>query len=157
MNEPIVPGEKPATDWLAAEFFGKHYVQRIALDLAGRRQTEVAKSWVAELASAIRQVDDRHMITVGVIPWAYEFKNAKPLFYSPEAGGPLDFVSVHFYPKSNDIPAALAALQRLRGRQAARGRRVLPATLFGRRSRAIHRRFTQPRRWLDQLLLGRNA
>ncbi len=111
MNEPVVPGEKPATDWLAAEFFGKHYVQRIALDLAGRTQTEVAKSWVAELTAAIRQVDDRHMITVGVIPWAYEFKNAKPLFYSPEAGGPLDFVSVHFYPKSNDIPAALAALR----------------------------------------------
>jgi len=111
MNEPVVPGAKPETDWLAGEFFGKHYVQRIALDLAGRMQTEVARSWVAELASAIRTVDDRHMITVGVIPWAYEFKNAKPLFYSPEAGGPLDFVSVHFYPKANDIPAALTALR----------------------------------------------
>jgi cellulase (glycosyl hydrolase family 5) len=111
MNEPVVPGAKPETDWLAAEFFGKHYVQRIALDLAGRKQTEVARSWAAELTSAIRQVDERHLITVGVIPWAYEFKNAKPLFYSPEAGGPLNFVSVHFYPKSNDIPAALTALR----------------------------------------------
>jgi hypothetical protein len=111
MNEPVVPGEKPATDWLAAGFSGKHFVQRIALDLTGRTQTEVAKSWIAELTAAIRRVDDRHMITVGVIPWAYEFKNAKPLFYSPEVGGPLDFVSVHFYPKSNDIPAALAALR----------------------------------------------
>jgi hypothetical protein len=111
MNEPVIPGDKPATDWLAAEFFGKHYVQRIALALAGRSQAEVAKAWVAELTSAIRTVDDRHMITVGVIPWAYEFKNARPLFYSPEARGPLDFVSVHFYPKANDIPAALAALR----------------------------------------------
>jgi len=111
MNEPVVPGEKPETDWLAGDFFGKHYVQRIALDLAGRSQTEVAKTWVAELTSAIRAVDNRHLITVGVIPWAYEFKNAKRLFYSHEAGGPLDFVSVHFYPKANDIPAALAALR----------------------------------------------
>ena len=39
------------------------------------------------------------MITVGVIPWAQVFKGAKPLFYSPEVGGPLDFVSVHFYPE----------------------------------------------------------
>ncbi|HEY3392603.1 MAG TPA: hypothetical protein VGK58_07840, partial [Lacipirellulaceae bacterium] len=65
----------------------------------------------AELTSAIRQIDDRHMITVGVIPWAYVFKGAKPLFCSPEVGGPLDFVSVHFYPKQNDVAGALAALR----------------------------------------------
>jgi hypothetical protein len=111
MNEPILPGAKAETDWLAQEFGGKHFVQRIALDLAGRSQTEVAKAWVTQLTSAIREVDDRHMITVGVIPWAYEFKSAKPLFYSPEVGGPLDFVSVHFYPRQNDVAGALAALR----------------------------------------------
>lgn len=111
MNEPVVPGAKPETDWLADEFFGKHYVQRIALDLAGRTQTEVAKSWVAAMTSAIRTFDDRHMITVGVIPWALEFKGAKPLFYSPEVGAPLNFVSVHFYPKKDDVAGALAALR----------------------------------------------
>jgi hypothetical protein len=66
---------------------------------------------VAELTTAIRAIDRRHMITVGVIPWAYVFKGAKPLFYSPEVGGPLDFASVHFYPKQNDVAAALAALR----------------------------------------------
>ena len=110
MNEPILPGEQPEVDWLADDFAGKHFVQRISLDLAGRTQRDVAKAWVHELISAIREVDDRHLITVGVIPWAYVFKNAKPLFYSPQIGGHLDFVSVHFYPKHGDVAGALAAL-----------------------------------------------
>ncbi|HYW79122.1 MAG TPA: cellulase family glycosylhydrolase, partial [Thermoguttaceae bacterium] len=56
MNEPILPGKQPETDWLAGEFGGKHFVQRIALDLAGRTRTEVARDWVAQMASAIREV-----------------------------------------------------------------------------------------------------
>jgi hypothetical protein len=111
MNEPVVPGKKAETDWLVGSFGDKHFVQRIALDLAGRSQADVAKAWVAQLTTAIREVDKRHLITVGVIPWAYVFPNAKPLFYSPEVGKPLDFVSVHFYPKPNDVAGALAALQ----------------------------------------------
>ena len=111
MNEPILPGDQAETEWLAGELGGKHFVQRIALDLAGRSQTEIAKAWVGGLASAIREVDDRHLITVGEIPWALEFKGAKSVFHSPDVGGPLDFVSVHFYPKQNDVAGALAALR----------------------------------------------
>ncbi|HEY3392694.1 MAG TPA: cellulase family glycosylhydrolase, partial [Lacipirellulaceae bacterium] len=101
MNEPVLPGENPETEWLAGAFGDKHFVQRIALDLAGRTRADVAKAWVANLTAAIREVDDRHMITVGVIPWAHVFKGAKPLFHSAEVGAPLDFVSVHFYPKKD--------------------------------------------------------
>ena len=72
--------------------------------------SEVARDWVKQLTSAIREVDDRHMITVGVIPWAQVFKGAKPLFYATEVGEPLDFVSVHFYPKAGEVPEALTAL-----------------------------------------------
>ena len=111
MNEPVLPGEKAETEWLAGEFGGKHFVQRIALDLSGRTRTEVAGAWVAELTAAIREIDDCHLVTVGVIPWAHVFKNARPLFYSPEVGGPLDFVSVHFYPEQNGVARALAALR----------------------------------------------
>ena len=111
MNEPILPGEKPEVEWLAADFAGMHFVQRIALDLAGRTQREVAKAWVHELTSTIREVDGRHLITVGVIPWNYVFKNAKPLFYSPQVSDHLDFVSVHFYPQHGDVAGALAALR----------------------------------------------
>ena len=110
MNEPILPGKKKATDWLAGEFGGKHFVQRIALDLDGRTRQQVAKAWVDKLVTAIRRHDQRHMITVGVIPWALTFPGAKPLFYAPEVGAKLDFVSVHFYPKTGEVDKALKAL-----------------------------------------------
>jgi hypothetical protein len=112
MNEPILPGaNKVETAWLAKPLGDKHFVQRISLDLAGRSREEVAKAWVETLAAAIRDVDKRHMITVGVIPWAHYFPGAKPLFYSPEVGRRLDFVSVHFYPKRGEVQKALDALR----------------------------------------------
>ena len=112
MNEPIIGGDGKA-DWLPGEpFGGKHFVQRITIDKRGRSDQEIATTWVAKLASSIRSVDRRHMLTVGVIPWAQVFKGAKPLFHGPEAGRPLDFVSVHFYPKgSADLEESLAALK----------------------------------------------
>jgi len=110
MNEPILPGKKKETEWLTGELGGKYFVQRISLDLAGRTRAEVAKLWVDKMTGAIREVDRRHMITVGVIPWALSFKGAKPLFYSPEVGESLDFVSVHFYPRKGEVDTALKAL-----------------------------------------------
>jgi hypothetical protein len=111
MNEPILPGEKGESEWLGKPLGDKHFVQRISLDLAGRSREEVAKAWVETLTTAIRDVDPQHMITVGVIPWAHYFPKAKPLFYSPEVGGPLDYVSVHFYPKKGEVQKALDALR----------------------------------------------
>lgn len=110
MNEPILPSAKKETEWLTGEFGGKYFVQRISLDLAGRTRKQVAKMWVDKLSSAIREHDKRHMITVGVIPWAHTFPKAKPLFYSKEVGGDLDFVSVHFYPRKGGVEKALTAL-----------------------------------------------
>jgi hypothetical protein len=110
MNEPILPGDKKETEWLAGEFGGSYFVQRISLDLAGRTRQQVAKAWVDRLATAIRKHDTRHLITVGVIPWALSFSGAKPLFYSKEVAEHLDFASVHFYPESGKIDKALTAL-----------------------------------------------
>lgn len=111
MNEPILPGKEPTTEWLGGELGGKYFVQRISLELKDRTREQVAAAWVKKLCEAIREVDDQHLITVGVIPWAQVFKGAKPLFYSPEVGEPLDFVSVHFYPKKDEQEATLAALK----------------------------------------------
>jgi hypothetical protein len=111
MNEPILPGaNKKETDWLAGEFAGSHFVQRITLDLAGRTRKQVAKAWIDKLTSAIRKHDNRHMVTVGVIPWVHTFPKAKPLFYSTEVAANLDFTSVHFYPKKGEVEKALTAL-----------------------------------------------
>lgn len=114
MNEPILPGAKKQkeSEWLAGELGGKYFVQRITLDLAGRSRKQVAKAWVDKLVKAIRKHDKNHMITLGIIPWAFHFyPNAqKPLFYSEEVGENLDFTSVHFYPKKNEVDIAFKAL-----------------------------------------------
>ncbi|MBN1125556.1 MAG: cellulase family glycosylhydrolase [Sedimentisphaerales bacterium] len=112
MNEPVLPGANAKeTEWLLGEFGGKHFVQRISLELKGRIQKQVAKAWVDRLVSAIRRYDRRHLITVGVIPWVHVFPKATPLFYSPEVSENLDFVSVHFYPNAGEIDKALTALK----------------------------------------------
>jgi len=110
MNEPILPGAKKETEWLAGELGGKFFVQRLTLDLAGRTREQVAKAWVDRLVGAIRRHDRRHLVTVGVIPWALVFPKAKPLFYSKEVSENLDFASVHFYPEKGKIEQALTAL-----------------------------------------------
>lgn len=110
MNEPILPGKEPATEWLTGQLGGKLFVQRLTLDLMGRNREQVADAWVSTMAGAIRKNDDRHMITVGVIPWVFVFGGGKPLFHSPRVGKQLDFVAVHFYPKKGEIGKAVTGL-----------------------------------------------
>jgi hypothetical protein len=110
MNEPILPGEKPATEWLTGELGGKHFVQRLTLDLKGRSREQVAEAWTEAMVAAIRKQDKRHMITVGVIPWVFVFGGGQPLFHGPRVGKHLDFVAAHFYPKKGEVEKALAAL-----------------------------------------------
>lgn len=112
MNEPVLGGGKDAQEWLVGEpLGGKYFVQRITTDMAGRDNKEVAAAWVKKLTDAIREVDSQTMITVGVIPWAHVWPNAKPLFYSEEVSGPLSFVSVHFYPEKGKVQKAIDALK----------------------------------------------
>lgn len=111
MNEPILAGDKPETEWLGGELGGMFFVQRITRDLKGRTREAVAKAWIDTLVAAIRQHDRRHMVTVGVIPWVFVFGGGKPLFHGPEVGAKLDFVAVHFYPKAGELDKALKALQ----------------------------------------------
>ncbi len=110
MNEPVVPGEA-REDWLAPEGLGDFfYVQNITRTPDGRTAQGIAKAWVDHLVTAIRSEDTRHLITVGVIPWAIVWPDAKPLFYDPTVGENLDFASVHFYPEAGQVEKALTAL-----------------------------------------------
>ncbi len=110
MNEPVVTEDKKGRDWTPGEFDGRYFVQRLTLDFAGRSPEQIAHAWVNQMVGAIRKHDRRRLVTVGAIPWALAWPGAKPLFYSKEVGEKLDFVSVHFYPKSGEIDKALAAL-----------------------------------------------
>lgn len=112
MNEPVVPGgNKEADSWLAGELAGKSYVQRLTKKPAGRNSKVIAEKWVKKMTESIRSVDDKHLITVGVIPWVQVFPKAKPLFYSPEVAQYLDFVSVHFYPEKGKLNETITALK----------------------------------------------
>jgi Cellulase (glycosyl hydrolase family 5) len=110
MNEPVIGGGEKNRDWTPGALGDRYFVQRLTLDAKGRTAQEVAKAWVNKMVDAIRKHDRVHMITVGAIPWALTWTNAKPVFYSKEASGKLDFVSVHFYPKSGEVDKALSAL-----------------------------------------------
>jgi hypothetical protein len=109
MNEPIIGGDV-SEGWLTGELGGKHFVQRLTLDPKGRSAQEIAAAWVKRMTGAIREQDDKHLTTVGVIPWAMVWPNAKPVFYAPEVAKHLDFTSVHFYPKKGEVAQALKAL-----------------------------------------------
>lgn len=110
MNEPVMTEDKETRDWTPGAFGDRHFVQRLTLDFAGRSTRQIAAAWVDQMVAAIRKHDPRHLITVGAIPWAMTWPNAKPLFYSPEVSRNLDFVSLHFYPKTGEVDAALKAL-----------------------------------------------
>jgi hypothetical protein len=105
MNEPAVPGERLAPGaWLhPAELGGFYFVQRITLDAAGRDHSEVFRAWVRHLASAIREVDRRHLITVGLLPIAPGYARA--------AAAEMDYISVHIYPEKGKLDEAMRTLQ----------------------------------------------
>jgi hypothetical protein len=110
INEPVMTEDKKNRDWTPGAFGDRYFVQRLALDFAGRDPKQIAAAWIDKMAGAIRKHDPRRLITVGAIPWALTWPNAKPLFYSKEVSKNLDFVSVHFYPKSGEVDKALQAL-----------------------------------------------
>jgi hypothetical protein len=115
MNEPVIGngGAKPddKNPWLGGELGNMYFVQRISKDPGKRSREEIAEAWVAQLTAAIRKHDGKALVTVGAIPWAQMFPGAKPLFYAPQVAKHLDFVSVHFYPKANEVEKTIKALR----------------------------------------------
>ncbi|HTV39139.1 MAG TPA: cellulase family glycosylhydrolase [Candidatus Sulfotelmatobacter sp.] len=112
MNEPIPSGDKNS-DWLPGQpLDGKYYVQRLTTDMRGRTEQEVAKEWITGICAAIRVVDTRHMITVGLVPWEETFgPGAKSAFCDTDVSASLDFLSVHYYPRQGKLADDLAILK----------------------------------------------
>ncbi len=111
MNEPVVTGGKrEPPDWLAGEFAGKHFVQFITLDQAGRPRPEIARRWVHTLKEAIRKHDRRHLITVGLVPWSLDRPGLTSGFDPRQFADELDFVCVHLYPERGKVKEALDTL-----------------------------------------------
>ena len=116
MNEPVVPvGKSTTREWLGPPFGGKHFVQWISLDDAGRPRHEIARAWCRKLAQAIRRVDPRHLITVGLVDWSLDRPGVLYSGFKPEAVAPeLDFLCIHLYPEAKKIDAAVEKLDAFR-------------------------------------------
>jgi hypothetical protein len=112
MNEPVVPGGKRKKgEWLGPAFAGKHFVQFITLDQKDRHRPEIARRWVKHLAAAIRGVDSRTLITVGLVDWSLERPGLTSGFVPAAIAPELDFLSVHIYPEAGKVDRALETLK----------------------------------------------
>ncbi|MES2788450.1 MAG: cellulase family glycosylhydrolase [Planctomycetota bacterium] len=112
MNEPVVPGgRRQDGDWLGPAFAGKHFVQCITLDQAERPRPQIAKQWIHHLVTAIREVDQRHLITVGLVDWSLDRPGLTSGFVPDQVAKDLDFLCVHIYPERDKQQAALETLQ----------------------------------------------
>ncbi|WP_020468694.1 cellulase family glycosylhydrolase [Zavarzinella formosa] len=112
MNEPVVPGGKRKDgDWLGPTFGGKHFVQAIALDQAGRPRPAIAAQWVKHLKTAIRKVDKQHLITIGLVDWSLDRPGLTSGFIPSKIVEDLDFVCVHLYPVQDKVDEALKTLE----------------------------------------------
>jgi hypothetical protein len=111
MNEPVVPGGKRKEgDWLGPAFGDKHFVQVITLDQNERPRPEIARQWIEQLTGAIRKVDKRHLITVGMVDWSLDRPGLTSGFVPAKVSDKLDFLCVHIYPEKGKVDQALATL-----------------------------------------------
>jgi hypothetical protein len=112
MNEPVVPGgRRKDGDWLGPAFGGKHFVQFVTLDQKDRPRPDIARQWVEHLVAAVRKVDKRHLVTVGLVDWSLDRKGLTSGFVPEKVAEKLDFVSVHIYPEAGKLDEAAKTLK----------------------------------------------
>ena len=115
MNEPVVPGgARKAGDWLGPSFLGCEsgfFVQCITLDQKDRPRPAIARQWCHQLVAAIRKVDRRHLVTVGLVPWSLDRPGLTSGFVPKEIVPELDFLCVHIYPAAGKVGEAIDTLK----------------------------------------------
>ena len=114
MNEPVVPGgtRKPG-DWLGPPFLGRdsgYFVQFITLEQKDRPRPAIARQWCHRLVAAIRKHDERHLVTVGLVPWSLDRPGLTSGFVPKEVAPELDFIAVHLYPEKGKAKEAMETL-----------------------------------------------
>ena len=111
MNEPVSPaGRGKSTDWLGPAFAGKHFVQRISLDQNDRPRPQIAVAWIQQLTKAIRKVDQRHLVTVGLVDWSLDRPGLTSGFVPHVVVEHVDFLCIHLYPEKGKLDEALKTL-----------------------------------------------
>jgi hypothetical protein len=112
MNEPVSPGDNKMKQWGSGHLFGGFdFLQWISRDPKGRTRSQVAVEWIRRMTKAIHAQDDRHLITVGLLPWTKQLGHLSG--FIPEDVAPeLDFVSVHYYPEQGKADEAILGLKK---------------------------------------------
>jgi hypothetical protein len=102
MNEPINSGKR-SDGWYAGPLGGYYFLQRLSLDQPTRPADDIAREWSHTLIAAIRKSDNKHLITIGMLPsWGIPLKAVAP---------ELDFVAVHIYPAAGKVDDAIKNLK----------------------------------------------
>ena len=115
MNEPVSPvGSGKPGAWLGPPFGGPDgfcYVQYNSRDQAERDRAVIAARWIETLVAAIRRHDKKHLVTVGLVDWSLELPARLYSGFAPaKIVSPLDFISVHLYPRDDKLTDDLATL-----------------------------------------------
>jgi len=115
MNEPFVPNDpRLGGDWYAGPLAGYFYLQAITLNSANRDHPAIARAWTTNLVAAIRKQDQRHLITIGLLPNSAEPAAAGSGFEPAAIADAVDFLAVHVYPKTGKFKQELANLDKFR-------------------------------------------
>jgi hypothetical protein len=111
MNEPVAPASR-ADEWLGPPFAGRHFVQWISKDAAGRKRETLARDWCRTLTAAIRKEDRDRLVTVGLVDWSLDHPGRLYSGFPPSVIAPeVDFLSVHLYPERDRVDEAIEILK----------------------------------------------
>jgi hypothetical protein len=101
VNEPAAVG-KPADGWYTGRMGDVEFCQRLSLDPGQRNGDDIFREWTKRMVAAIRQHDQTHLITMGMLPFPGAYK---------AAAEQLDFVSPHLYPKTGKVDDEIELLK----------------------------------------------
>jgi hypothetical protein len=101
VNEPAAAGKR-AEGWYLGRMGDVEFCQRLALDQPKRSGDDIFREWTRRMIAAIRKHDQKHLITLGMLPFPGAYKTAAEH---------LDFVSPHLYPKSKKVEEEIALLK----------------------------------------------
>ena len=86
---------------------GYWFAANIARDVAPLKANSAARSWIRHLRQAIRSVDPRRLIGLGMLPWVGDWpfgpRNVAPL---------LDVLFVHFYAADDQVRKELSVVRK---------------------------------------------
>lgn len=102
VNEPAAVG-RPADGWYTGRMGDVEFCQRLTLEQRNRSGDDVFLDWTRRMVAAIRKHDQKHLITLGMLPFPSAYKAAV---------AQLDFVSPHLYPKSKKVDDEIELLKK---------------------------------------------